>query len=427
MKALFLDIFSGLSGDMFIGALLDLGVESRDLEARLAGLGIKGYHLHVTRGLKQDISGTKFDVHADGHPHEQSASSPDHHGTPAHAHGTAHAHDEARDFRQISALIERSSFSPWVKGKAVAVFRRIAQAEGRIHGVSPAHVHFHEVGAWDSIVDIVGACVALELLGCPEVFAGPVVDGTGWLHCAHGRFPIPAPATLEILAARGVAIAQSDEPHELLTPTGAALLAEFAQAFGPMPALRVEKVGYGLGTRDLASRPNVVRAVFGELATDTAVAANGPGWETDQVMLLETNLDDISPEVLGHFLEQTMAQGALDVFHTPIQMKKSRPGVMLSVLCDPKDADRFGEALLRETSAFGFRQRLLDRRKLARDFIEVTTPFGPVSVKLGRLRGRVVQVAPEYESCRAAAERAQVAVKTVYDAALRAAPKPETA
>ena len=427
MKALFLDIFSGLSGDMFVGALLDLGVQLPELEARLAALGIQGYHLHATRGLKQEISGTKFDVHAEAHVHEASASGPGHPATPGHAHGAAHAHDEARDFRQISSLIERSSLSPWVKEKAVAVFRRIAQAEGRIHGVSPAHVHFHEVGAWDSIVDIVGACVALELLGCPQVFAGPVVDGTGWLHCAHGRFPIPAPATLEILAARGVAVTQSDEPHELLTPTGAALLAEFAQGFGPMPALRMEKVGYGLGTRDLASRPNVVRAVLGELVDETAVAPGGPGWETDQVMLLETNLDDISPEVLGHFLEQAMAQGALDVFHTPIQMKKSRPGIMLSLLCEPKDADRFGEALLRETSAFGFRQQRVERRKLAREFVEVATEFGPVTVKLGRLRGRIAQVAPEYESCRAVADRARVPVRTVFAAALRAAPKPGVA
>ena len=427
MKALFLDIFSGLSGDMFVGALLDLGVQLPDLEARLAALGIQGYHLHATRGLKQEISGTKFDVHAGTHPPGPAASGPDHHATPGHAHSAAHAHDEARDFRQISSLIEHSSLSPWVKEKAVAVFRRIAQAEGRIHGVSPAHVHFHEVGAWDSIVDIVGACVALELLGCPQVFAGPVVDGTGWLHCAHGRFPIPAPATLEILAARGVAVTQSDEPHELLTPTGAALLAEFVQGFGPMPALRMEKVGYGLGTRDLASRPNVVRAVLGELVEETAVAPDGPGWETDRVMLLETNLDDISPEVLGHFLEQAVAQGALDVFHTPIQMKKSRPGIMLSLLCEPKDADRFGEALLRETSAFGFRQQQVERRKLSREFIEVATEFGPVTVKLGRLRGRIAQIAPEYESCRAVADRARVPVKTVFDAALRAAPKPGVA
>ena len=194
-----------------------------------------------------------------------------------------------------------------------------------------------------------------------------------------------------------------------------------------MPALRMEKVGYGLGTRDLASRPNVVRAVLGELVEGTAVAPDGPGWETDQVMLLETNLDDISPEVLGHFLEQAMAQGALDVFHTPIQMKKSRPGIMLSLLCEPKDADRFGEALLRETSAFGFRQQRVERRKLAREFVEVATEFGPVTVKLGRLRGRIAQVAPEYESCRAVADRARVPVKTVFDAALRAAPKPGVA
>lgn len=315
-------------------------------------------------------------------------------------------------------MIEASHCSPWVKTKALAVFRRIAVAEGKIHGCPPERVHFHEVGAVDSIVDIVGACVALEALGQPRLWASRVVDGTGWVDCAHGRFPIPAPATLEILAARGVAVAQCEEPHELITPTGAALLAEFAESFGPLPGLRVERIGYGLGQREHRTRPNVVRAILGEAEAPVAAAAHD--WETDTVAVLETNLDDINPEILGQFVEQCLAAGALDVFHTPVVMKKGRPGVVLTVLCPPATADRFTELVLRETSAFGVRRTLAERRKLRREFRQVQTAQGPVRVKLGRLDGRIVQAAPEFESCRAVAAASHVPLKAVYAAALLA-------
>lgn len=306
-----------------------------------------------------------------------------------------------------------------MRKRAEAVFHRVAVAEGKIHGLPVDQVHFHEVGAIDSVIDIVGACLALEQLGHPRVIAAPVIDGTGWVDCAHGRFPVPTAATLEILRARGIAITQCDEPHEMVTPTGAALLAEFAESFGPMQGLVSEKIGYGLGTRDHRTRPNVLRAVLGTMA-ETGLAS-GHDWESDTIAILETNLDDTPAELLGHVVERALALGALDVFHTPIQMKKNRPGVLLTVLCAASDADRFSELMLRETTAFGVRRVLAERRKLLRDQVTVSTAYGEVTVKIGRLDGAVVQASPEYESCRRQAAAAGVPLKEVYQAASRAA------
>ena len=417
MATLYLDIFSGISGDMFIGALIDLGIDARLLETELGRLGVGGYHLHVKRAQKSAIEGVKFDVHL-AHSHS--------HG-PEHSHGHGHGHgegdhshgDEHRSFADIRRMILSSQLSDWVKQRSVSVFKRIAVAEGKIHGHPPEEVHFHEVGAIDSIVDIVGACIALEMLGCPRVLASPVVEGTGWVNCAHGRFPVPTTATLEILGAKGIALTQCEEPHELVTPTGAPLLAEFVESFAPMTGLVATRVGYGLGTRDNKTRPNVLRAVLGEVVTSAGPTAHD--WETDSIAVLETNLDDISSELLGHFTGRALEAGALDVFHTPIQMKKSRPGVLLSVLCAVNDADKFSELIMRETTAFGVRRTVTERRKLRREFIEVDTAFGKVSVKLGKLDGRVVQAAPEFESCKAAAAKAGASVKDVMDAAHRAA------
>lgn len=417
MKTLYLDIFSGLSGDMFLGALLDLGVELNALQRALRLLPVDGYHLHAAKGRKSDITGTRFEVHlGDTHTHDPGH---DH----AHPHGHDHAHDHGhghghRDHAAIRRLISESTLGDWVKERSLSVFARLAVAEGRIHGVPPDRVHFHEVGAVDSIVDIVGACIALDLLGRPRVLSGPVVDGTGFVRCAHGRMPLPAPATLEILGARGVGISQCEEPHELLTPTGAALLAEFAESFGPMQGVVGARVGYGLGMRDNRTRPNVVRALLWE----SADAGEAHDWQSDSVAVLETNVDDLNPEILGHVLEKALRLGALDAFHTAVQMKKQRPGVLLTVLCAPEDADRFTELLLTETSAFGVRRSLAERRKLRREVVEVATAFGRVQVKLGRLDGRVVQASPEYESCRSVAAQAGATLREVYEAAVRAAP-----
>jgi hypothetical protein len=328
-----------------------------------------------------------------------------------HAH--SHGHDQ-RTFTEIKKLITHSTLSLWVKEKSLAVFERIAVAEGKIHGMTVDKVHFHEVGAVDSIVDIVGACIALEMLGKPRILASPVVDGSGWIDCAHGRFPIPAPATLEILAARGIAITQTDEPNELVTPTGAALLAEFVENFGPMQNFKPQKIGFGVGGRDNKTRPNVVRAILGDWSADSLSAHD---WETDTIAVLETNLDDITAEILGQFIERALGQGALDVFHTPIQMKKNRPGVLLSVLCAESDADKFSELILRETTAFGVRRTIAERRKLRREFTTVKTQYGEVQIKLGKFGGKVIQASPEFESCKKLAETKQVPLKAVYDAA----------
>ena len=441
MKTLYLDIFSGISGDMFIGAMLDLGADKALFEQELSKLKLNGCHLHFSRGQKCGIAGVKFDVHLEGeHAHEHTHADGTRHSHPhlhlhVHDHGHSHKHshgpvgiphlhvhshephEHGRNFAEITKLILESSLSEWVKEKAIAVFRRIAVAEGKIHGHSPEEVHFHEVGAVDSIVDIVGGCICLEMLGKPRVFAAPVVEGTGWINCAHGRFPIPAPASLEIFSARGISLTQCEEPHELVTPTGAALLAEFVEQFGPLQNFSAERIGYGLGTRDNKTRPNVLRAVIGQLR-QAQVSSND--WETDTVTVLETNLDDISAEVLGNFVEKAFRNGALDVFHTSVQMKKNRPGVLLTVLCASNDADRFTELMLRETSAFGVRRTTAERRKLKREIRKVKTAFGEVSVKFGFLNGKVIQAAPEFESCKKVAEQNNVAVRLVFEAAVRA-------
>ncbi|MEW6307264.1 MAG: nickel pincer cofactor biosynthesis protein LarC [Verrucomicrobiota bacterium] len=435
MKTLYLDIFSGISGDMFLGAMIDLDVDFHHLERELKKLGLEGYHLHASRKIKANIEGVKFDVHLAhdhaedhahehdhevGHTHDHGGHDHSHGHDHGHSHGHEHeySHDSSRNFAQIKELINRSTLSDWVKQKSTAVFHRVAIAEGKIHGQMPEEVHFHEVGAIDSIVDIVGACIALELLGKPRVLAASVVEGTGWINCAHGRFPVPTMATLQILGARGIALTQCDEPHELVTPTGAAILAEFAESFGPMQGLIASRIGYGLGTRDNKTRPNVLRAVLGESATPTATTVND--WQTDTIAVLETNLDDINAEILGHFVELAFARGALDVFHTPIQMKKNRPGVLLTVLCAADAADLFAELMLRETSALGVRRSLAERRKLRREWVTITTPHGEVKVKIGKLNGKIVQASPEYESCKAIADKAGIPLKQVFDAALRA-------
>ena len=452
MKTLYLDIFSGIAGDMFIAALLDLGVDAKKLERELKKLKLDGYHLHVARGEKSAIAGVKFDVHlAHDHEHHHETACglhvhdhPDdagHHHEHGHGHGhvhlralkfspnagtsSAHHHAGQRNFSEIKKLIAASKLSAWVKQKSIAVFQRIADAEGKIHGRPPAEVHFHEVGAVDSIVDIVGAAIALELLGKPRVVASPVVEGTGWINCAHGRFPVPAPATLAILGARKIPVSQCEEPHELVTPTGAALLAEFVESFGAMENLVAEKIGFGLGTRDNQTRPNVLRTILGTQSKaqnpKSKAAAAGLDWETDRVAVLETNLDDCTGEIIGAFGETALAAGALDVFHTPVQMKKNRPGVLLTVLCAEADADKFSEMILRETTAFGVRKTLAERRKLRREFTEVATPQGKVTVKIGRLGGKVVQAAPEFESAKKLAAQAGVPVKRIFEAAAKGA------
>lgn len=412
MRILYFDCFSGISGDMAVGALRDLGVPEEVFQEALAALGLGGeFHARFHRGERRGIAGWKFDILPPEPIYEEISNLKSQILNPKsdHVHG--------RTFREIRDLIEKSALADPVKTRAVATFLRIAIAEGKIHGRSPEDVGFHEVGAADSIADIVAACAGIAALEADAVWASPLTEGTGWIDCAHGRFPLPAPATLEILA--GIPLRQTDDPLERITPTGAALLAEFASAFGPMPETKIEKIGYGLGTRDPESRPNVLRAVLGE-------AAEISSSETGEICQIETNLDDFTPELAGAAMERLLAAGALDVFFTPVQMKKNRPGFVLAVLCAPEKCEELGRIVLTETSAFGLRIHRTARRTLRREFHDVETAYGPVRIKLGFLGDELVQAAPEYESCREAARRAGVSVRDVHLAAwIGTPPKPE--
>ena len=281
----------------------------------------------------------------------------------------------------------------------------------------PEKVHFHEVGAIDSIVDIIGACIALEQLGKPRVLAASVVEGTGWVRCAHGRFPVPTMATLSILGERGIQVSQCDEPHELVTPTGAAILAQFAESFGPMDSLVATRIGYGLGTRENHTRPNVLRAVLGDSPTTSGTRSD---FEADQVSVLECNLDDLSPEILGHALQRALEEGALDAFHTPIQMKKGRPGTLFTILCRPEDRQRFAAFILRETTGFGVRISTTDRVKLRRESGTIETSMGPVEVKHGYLGEELIRTTPEFESCARLAREKGLPLQQVYNAVTEA-------
>jgi len=438
MRVLYLDCFSGISGDMTVGALCDLGIKPSAFEWELSKLEIGDFHAHWERKMRQNIEGVQFSIHEGAththeqdeeeeqdHPHHEHEEEEHHHHEheehahghelEEHGHGHHHEHEHhhpERGFRQIRALIEASGLSEFVKRHAVGIFERLARAEGKIHGMKPDEVTFHEVGALDSIADIVLACVGIELLKVDRIIASPLAEGRGWIDSEHGRFPVPAPATLEILA--GIPLESIDEPFEFITPTGAAIVAEFAEAFGPMPAMKVEKIGYGVGSRVLKGRPNVLRAVLGE-------AAHAPdGYERDTITRMETNIDDLSPEIVGAVTEQLLKAGALDVFLTPIQMKKNRPGLQLTVLCEEAAVGRVAELIFRQTTSFGVRMDRVDRLKLARSFETVQTPYGAVTVKIGSLGGETLQVSPEFESCKSLSEQTGQPIRTIYEAAAAA-------
>ncbi len=418
MRILYFDCFSGIAGDMTVGALRDLGVEESVFLDALAALDLpEGLHAHFHRGERQGISGWKF------HVHEHSHNSPDHsHSNPdepvtygpvrsqKHSHGDhhddAHPHVHGRTYAQIKRILEESNLSVAVKRRAQSIFHRIAIAEGKIHGVPAEEVGFHEVGAADSIADIVATCAGLESLGIEQVMASSLIEGSGWVHCAHGKFPLPAPATLALL--EGIPLRQVAEETEFITPTGAAILADYATSFGPMPAMRVQSIGYGIGTRETPPRPNVLRAVLGESAEDET---------PDSVEVIETNLDDITPELLAAATENLLKQGALDVSVSPAFMKKNRPGHLLSVIAKPEDANRLAHSILKETSSFGVRMHSARRKILQREFLTVTTPHGDIQIKVGKMDGKVIHATPEFESCKAAADARGVSVQTVFRAA----------
>jgi len=387
VKTAYFDCFSGVSGDMFIGALLDAGLALERLEQELQKINVSGFRVTATKGMKGALSGTKFDVEVD----------------------EVHVH---RHLRHILEIVDKSALSDGIKTKSKAIFECIATAEARIHQNDVQKVHFHEVGGLDSIVDIVGSVTALELLGIERVYCSKIHVGTGFVKCQHGEIPVPAPATLELL--KGLPIYSRGIEAELVTPTGAALLKNLCGSFGAMPAMRIDSIGYSLGSRDLEI-PNMLRVLIGETETHE--------YDHDQVVLIETNIDDMSPEVLDYACEQLMRQGALDVFMTPIVMKKGRLGTLLSVLARQENQNACLGTVFSETTSLGVRIAHLDRQKLLRESIPVDTRFGQVDVKIARSSKEVKNIAPEYESCRKVAVDQSVPLKEVYDEAKSAARK----
>ena len=379
MRTLYFDCFSGISGDMSIGALIDAGASFEVLRTQLATLPLRGYELAIEKVTKQGIAGTKFHVHV-------------------HDPGTQH-----RRLRDIEAILRASGLTPPLQARALEVFTRLAEAEATIHHTTIDQVHFHEVGAIDSIVDITGAVIGLDLLGVQRVLSSAVNVGAGFVRAAHGVLPVPGPATAELL--KGAPTYARGQDGELTTPTGAALLASLAENFGPLPYLCVERIGYGAGTKDLPQAPNLLRVFIGE---------DSMRGDADMITVLEANIDDMNPEWFEFAQEQLFAKGALDVFYTPIFMKKNRPATKLTVLGESNKLDLIVATLFRETSTFGVRTYEVRRQKLRRCLQMVETPYGSIAVKIGEWQGQVVQISPEYESCCQAARRCAVPLKEVY-------------
>ena len=405
-RTLYLDCFAGASGDMLVGAMLDSGLDFELLRSALLKLGVEGYELSLGRVNRSGISAAKFDVHLTGEPHSH-----EHHHNHEHSHGHRRQ-SHHRSLSEIKGIISSSNLSELVKQRAQAIFQRIGEAEAKIHNVPIETVHFHEVGAIDSIVDIVGACVAFDALKIERIISSPLHVGSGTFQCAHGTYPVPGPATAELL--KGVPIYSKDVEGELVTPTGAAIISTLAEGYGPMPMMKIENIGYGAGTRDYPKFPNALRAIIGELEED---ADRTPG----AVTIIEANIDDLNAQVFGYLMEKALSAGALDIFYTPVQMKKNRPGVLLTLLCNPPDRERMCDLIFRETTTLGVRYRNEQREILTREFVTVETEYGPIRVKVSRARdGRVMNASPEFEDCRVAAEKSGVGLRDAQTAALKA-------
>jgi hypothetical protein len=383
-RLVYFDCASGAAGDMLLGAVVDLGLPLEQLRAELARLPLAGYRLEAERVSRAGLAATRVQVSVDA---------------PA---------AEARHLRDVLEILDRSTLSVPTKEKAASLFRRLAEAEAAVHGTTPERVHFHEVGAVDSIVDVVGGVVALASLGPARFAASPLNVGSGTVTMSHGTFPVPPPATASLVA--GVPVYGAGE-GELLTPTGALLVTGHATEYGPLPPMRIEKTGHGAGSRETAGRPNVLRLIVGE-EEDRAAA--------ERVLVLETELDDASPQLIGPLVERLLAMGAFDAFLTPVQMKKGRPGVLVTVLVPPERREAVEELLFRETTTLGVRWQEWERTVLERESVTVATPYGAVRVKLGRRGGVVYNASPEFEDCQRLAAEARVAVKEVLAAALAA-------
>jgi pyridinium-3,5-bisthiocarboxylic acid mononucleotide nickel chelatase len=439
MKLLYFDCFNGASGDMILGALLDAGLPLEDLRRALGSLGIGEYELAAERVLRAGVSATKFHLieragedasagteipapHSHAHQHEH---------THSHEHGIAHAHAHAgtevpaphphahqhehhhshshRSLPEILGLIEHSALPLAGRARARQLFERLAEAEAAIHQMPVERVHLHEVGALDSIIDIVGAVFAIEWFGAGRIVVSPLNVGAGMVRSAHGLFPVPAPATVRLLA--DAPIYSSGVEAELLTPTGALLLTGHADAFGPVPPMRVQRVGYGAGTRELPGTPNVLRVLVGESTEEPT---------TEQIVVLECEIDDMNPQIFGVLMDRLYKAGALEVYYSAVQMKKNRPGTLITVLAAPDRRETLAGIVFRESTTIGVRYHEVHRERLEREVVSVETAFGPIRCKIARRAGDLVNASPEFDDCVRVATERGVPVKDVHAAALHA-------
>ena len=385
---------------MILGALLDAGLPLDDLRRALGSLAIDREAVWTERVIRAGVSATKFHVRGEEPPLPH-----------AHDHANEHGHSHAahRTLEEIVSLIEGSALSTPAKNRAKAIFQQLAEAEAAVHETPIERVHLHEVGALDSIIDIVGTVYALECLALDHIVSSPLNVGSGSIRSAHGLYPVPAPATTRLL--RGAPIYSGTQKTELVTPTGALLVTAYADSFGPIPPMRLQRIGYGAGTRDCHDTPNVLRVLIGE--SD----ATAP---SQRVVVIEADIDDMSPQIFGILIDRLLAEGALDVYYTSIQMKKNRPGTLLSVIAAPDARERLTATVFRETTTIGVRYREMERECLDREAITVETPFGPVGIKIARRNGEVMNASPEFEVCVRVAETSGRPVKDVQAATIKA-------
>jgi uncharacterized protein (TIGR00299 family) protein len=432
LSILYFDCFSGVAGDMVVGALIDAGVPVDEVRRALGSLAIAPEAVWTERVTRAGVSATRFRVRGetppidevndhergapddDPHTHTHDRHSHGHHHHVHHEHGHVHAHEEMghhvhRTLADIFRLIDGSALSAEGKDRAKHLFERLGKAEAAIHATPLERVHLHEVGALDSIIDIVGAVHALESLRLDRIVASPLNVGSGRIRSAHGVYPVPAPATLRLL--EGVPICDAGPAVELVTPTGALLVSDYATEFGPMPPMRVRTVGYGAGTRDFPDRPNVLRVVLG---TADAVAPS------TSVVVIEAEIDDMNPQIFGLLMDRLLGEGALDVFYTAIQMKKNRPGTLLTIISPPGVRERLTAIVFRETTTIGVRYRDMQRECLDRESVDVETPLGRVRFKVARRGGEVLNASPEFEDCARIATASGRALKDVQALAMKA-------
>jgi len=394
VKVLYIDCFSGISGDMMVGALVDAGASPEWIESELGKLDVSGYRLEWLTVMKEGISATKFNVIITDEV------------TPNHHH---HRH-----YSDIVNLIDRSNLSAGVKERSKQIFAPIAESEAKIHNKLVADVHFHEVGAVDSIVDIVATAIALEALGIEKVITSAVPLGSGTVWCAHGIYPVPAPATLDIM--KNVPIAHSDLAYELTTPTGAGIVVSQSDAYGTIPAMKIASIGYGAGTRDIPKRPNVLRVMIGEEST----VGNDSKEKQEMITVLECQLDDMTGEAFGFVMSKLLNQGALDVYYTPVYMKKNRPGILITVLSSENNEECLSDVLLSETTTLGVRKSTWSRKILERKIVTVETPYGEIRLKQAFKDGLLIREIPEYEDVIDAALKHNKSFYEVYNSAMLA-------